>query len=211
MFIRAYLRASTEDQDASRAREALEAFALEHGQPIASRYIENASGATADRAELRRLLDDAHSGDVLLVESIDRLSRLPRDEWRRLRGEIEAKGLRVVALDLPTSHAALRAQQGDEFTARILDAANAMMLETMAAVARKDYEQRRDRQSQGIAKAKARGVYRGKPRDEEKRRKVAELLEAGFSVRRTAALAPASTSTVQAVKKEMEAAGHEFA
>lgn len=204
MFIRAYLRASTDDQDATRARESLEAFAKDAGHAIASRYVENASGATAERAELRRLLDDAQPGDVLLVEAIDRLSRLPGDDWKRLRGEIDAKGLRVVALDLPTSHAAMQARTGDEFTARMLDAINSMMLDMMAAIARKDYEQRRERQAQGIAKAQARGVYRGKPRDLEKRRKVVELLEAGFSVRRTAALAPASTSTVQAVKKELE-------
>jgi DNA invertase Pin-like site-specific DNA recombinase len=48
MFIRAYLRASTEEQDASA-----------HNKAIASLYLENASGATADRPELLRLLKDA--------------------------------------------------------------------------------------------------------------------------------------------------------
>ena len=85
MFIRAYLRASTTDQDAQRARKALNDFAEQHQQKVASYYAENASGASPDRDELRRLLADAHPGDVLLVESIDRLSRLPTNDWRRLR------------------------------------------------------------------------------------------------------------------------------
>jgi len=100
--------------------------------------VENASGASSERRELRRLLEDASSGDILLVEAIDRLSRLPRTDWERLRAEIEGKGLRVVALDLPTSHAALAGNSSDEFTARMLDAVNRMMLDMVAAIARKD-------------------------------------------------------------------------
>lgn len=202
MFIRAYLRASTDEQDANRARAQLDAFAKEHGHTIASRYVENASGAKADRSELRRLLNDSQPGDVLLVEGIDRLSRLPAGDWKQLRAEIESKGLRVVAVDLPTSHQGMRDTQGDEFTARMLDAINGMMLDMMAAIARKDYEDRRRRQSQGIEKAKEAGKYQGRPKDTEKRRKVVELLKAGLSVRKVAEHAGCSTSTVQIVKRD---------
>ena len=201
MFIRGYLRASTDDQDASRARDQIAAFASEQGQAVACWYVENASGASAERAELRRLLTDAQQGDVLLVESIDRLSRLPADDWRALRAEIKGKGLRIVALDLPTSHAAMKQTSGDDFTARMLDAVNEMMLDMMAAIARKDYEQRRQRQAQGIAKAKQEGKYTGRPKDTAKRKRVAELLAAGFSVRKTAEHANVSTFTVQNVRK----------
>lgn len=202
MFIRAYLRASTEGQDATRAAAALEAFAHARGHAIASRYVEHASGTRADRPELRRLLSDARPGDVLLVEAVDRLSRLPATAWQALRREIEEKGLRVVSVDLPTSHQAMAARDGDEFTARMLDAVNGMLLDMLAAVARKDYEDRRRRQAEGIAKAKAEGAYRGKPRDLVKRRRIAELLEAGFSVRKAAGIVGASPSTVQHVKRE---------
>lgn len=201
MFIRAYLRASTEDQDAGRARSQLDAFAEEHGHKVASYYTENVSGADAERQELRRLLKDSQAGDVLLVEAIDRLSRLPGSDWRRLRAEIEAKGLRVVAVDLPTSHQSLRVVEGDEFTARMLDAINSMMLDMMAAIARKDYEDRRRRQAQGIMKAKSLGMYKGRPKDNEKRTKISELLAAGNSVRKVAGYLGCSTSTVQDVKK----------
>ena len=202
MFIRAYLRASTQDQDASRAKNMLLSFTEGFGKAIACQYMENASGATAERTELRRLLSDAQPGDVMLVESIDRLSRLPAADWKKLRAEIDEKGLRVVAVDLPTSHQAMRADEGDEFTARMLDAVNSMMLDMMAAIARKDYEQRRERQKQGIEKAKAEGRYKGRPVDEEKRRRIGELLRAGFSIRKAAEHAGASTYTVQKVKAD---------
>ena len=107
-----------------------------------------------------------------------------------------------MALDLPTSHAAL-SKRSDEFTARMLDAVNRMMLDMVAAIARKDYEQRRQRQAQGIAKAKKRGAYKGRPVDQAKRDRIQLLLEKGFSIRKTAELADASPSTVQKVKREM--------
>lgn len=196
MFIRAYLRASTSEQDAGRARSALEKFAGEHGQVIASEYLENMSGATADRPELLRLLKDARTGDVLLVESIDRLSRLPQADWQKLKTAIDSKGLRIVALDLPTSHQSMKDTAGDEFTGRMLAAINSMLVDMMAAIARKDYEQRRERQAQGIERAKAEGRYQGRPVDEDLHKRVKELLGAGLGVRATARHAKCSTTTV---------------
>jgi DNA invertase Pin-like site-specific DNA recombinase len=103
MNARAYLRASTSEQDASRAREQVEAFAAERGLPIVGTYVENESGAKLARPELFRLIADSRPGDVLLVEQVDRLSRLSDADWRKLRTELEARQIRVVALDLPTS------------------------------------------------------------------------------------------------------------
>jgi DNA invertase Pin-like site-specific DNA recombinase len=157
MFIRAYLRASTSEQDASRAKSALDVFATEHGLRIAARYVENESGAKLHRPELFRLLSDCEEGDVLLVEQVDRLSRLTSPDWIKLRNLIDAKQVRIVALDLPTSWSL--AAPTDEFTGRMFAAVNAMMLDVLAAVARKDYEDRRRRQAEGTAKAKAAGLY----------------------------------------------------
>jgi DNA invertase Pin-like site-specific DNA recombinase len=103
MFVRAYLRASTSDQDANRACDQLQAFAAERGLTIAAWYVENESGAMLARPELFRLLGDAHPGDILLVEQVDRLSRLTAADWERLKAELTARRMRVVALDLPTS------------------------------------------------------------------------------------------------------------
>ena len=85
MFVRAYLRASTAEQDAGRARDLLDQFAASYGHAVAASYMENVSGAHADRPELIRLLKDARRGDVLLVESIDRLSRMNDHSWRELK------------------------------------------------------------------------------------------------------------------------------
>lgn len=200
MFVRAYLRASTSEQDASRARDALEQFAANHGQRIACEYLENESGAKADRPELLRLLRDAKKGDVLLVESIDRLSRLPAEDWQKLKAAIDSKGLRIVALDLPTSHQGIADTRGDEFTNRMLSAINSMLVDMMAAIARKDYEQRRDRQAQGIEKAKAAGKYQGRPVDADLHKRVTELLGAGLGIRATARHANCSTTTVLRIR-----------
>lgn len=205
MFIRAYLRASTAEQDAARARAALAQFAADHDQRIASEYLENVSGAKADRPELLRLLNDAHKGDVLLVESIDRLSRLPAEDWQTLKGVIDSKGLHIVALDLPTTHQAMSAKTGDEFTNRMLGAISGLMVEMMAAIARKDYEQRRERQAQGIEKAKADGRYKGRPVDEDLHKRVKELLKAGMGIRATARHAQCSTTTVLKIQGSQSA------
>jgi DNA invertase Pin-like site-specific DNA recombinase len=203
MFIRAYLRASTDEQDASRAQASLERFVTDHDTAIASVYLENASGAVSNRPELLRLLKDARQGDVLLVESIDRLSRLPAEGGSKLKMAIEAKGLRIVALDLPTSHQGMRDIKGDEFTGRMLSAINSMLVEMMAAIARKDYEQRRDRQAQGIQKAKAAGKYQGRPVDEELHQRIRELLKAGLGIRATARHANCSTTTVLRIRDKI--------
>lgn len=205
MFVRAYLRASTAEQDATRARADLEQFAVEHGQRIACEYLENESGAKADRPELLRLLADAREGDVLLVESIDRLSRLPEGDWKRLKAAIDSKGLRIVALDLPTSHQGIKDTAGDEFTNRMLGAINSMLVEMMAAIARKDYEQRRGRQAQGIAKAKEAGAYKGRPVDSDLHKRVRELLAANIGIRATARHAQCSTTTVLKIRDSLPA------
>ncbi|HEX7855269.1 MAG TPA: recombinase family protein [Sphingobium sp.] len=177
MFVRAYLRASTSQQDASRARGALDAFAAERGLRIAARYMENESGAKLDRPELFRLLADCEPGDVLLVEQVDRLSRLTAPDWMKLRSEIDAKQVRIVALDLPTSWSL--AVPGDDFTARMFSAVNNMMLDVLAAVARKDYDDRRRRQSEGTARAKAAGLYKGRPENKARNVAIASMLGDG--------------------------------
>lgn len=138
---------------------------------------------------------------MLLVESIDRLSRLPADDWSRLKCAIDAKGLRIVALGLPTSHQGMRDTTGDGFTDRMLAAINSMLVEMMAAIARKDYEQRRERQAQGIQKAKAAGKYQDRPADEELHKRVKELLDANLVVRATARHANCSTTTVLRIRE----------
>jgi len=171
MFVRAYLRASTQEQDATRARTALEAFAEERGLTVAAWYVENESGASLKRPKLFRLLGDCKAGDVLLIEQVDRLSRLNDADWEMLKREIGVKGMRIVALDLPTSWQCVVST--DETTARILAAVNGML----AAIARKDYTDRRRRQAEGIAKAKAEGADKGRREDAERNAVIVSMLE----------------------------------
>lgn len=194
----AYLRASTKEQDATRAADALATFAHDNGLTIAARFIENESGAALKRPELFRLLDVAQSGDILLIEQVDRLSRLNAEDWQKLRGIIQAKGVRVVALDLPTSH--ILASAGDEFTARMFEAINGMMLDMLAAIARKDYTDRKRRQAEGIARAKAAGGYKGRPVNDQVHQKIKLLLSSGerYTAAQIAALAGCGLTTVKA-------------
>ena len=200
MFIRAYLRASTNEQDASRAMAMLDQFAHDNGHAIATSYIENESGTKMNRPELLRLLRDAKKGDIMLVEAIDRLSRLELDDWETLKVSIDSRGVRIVALDLPLTHMAMTAKKADAFTARILDAINQMVIDLMAAIARKDYEQRRQRQAQGIAKAKVAGKYTGRPPNLKLHAKVLDLLAHGYGVRATGRLAGCSATTVMWIR-----------
>jgi DNA invertase Pin-like site-specific DNA recombinase len=195
MIIRAYLRASTRDQDANRAREQLKSFAVEHGARVTTYYVENASGANIERAELQRLLAEAGEGDILLVESIDRLSRLPQPMWEALKRQIGQAGLQVVAVDLPVTHAALKlAAEGTE--AWLQKAVAQMLVEFMAAFSRKDYEQRRERQAQGIAAAKKAGRLRPRQPNLKLYAKILETRKT-LSVRKTAAFLNTSESTVK--------------
>lgn len=195
MFVRAYLRASTEDQDATRASGALDAFAAERGLKIAARYVENESGASLKRPELFRLLADCQPGDMLLVEQVDRLSRLNAADWERLKTEIKAKQVRIIALDLPTSWLMARGD-ADDFTARMFEAINGMLLDMLAAIARKDYDDRRRRQAEGIVKAKGKGAYRGRREDVDRNDLVKELLRAGKPWKTIEAQTKASRGTV---------------
>jgi len=88
--------------------------------------------------------------------------------------------MRVVALDLPTSWM-MATKAGDEFTGRMFEAINGMLLDMLAAVARKDYDDRRRRQAQGQAKAKAEGRYKGRPEDAERNDGIGRMLAVGQS------------------------------
>ncbi|MBB3133876.1 DNA invertase Pin-like site-specific DNA recombinase [Rhizobium pisi] len=202
MHVRAYLRASTKDQDANRARDDLFRFTEERGLKIAASYVENESGASLKRPELFRLLNDCHPGDVLLVEQVDRLSRLNAEDWERLKTEIQNRRVKVVALDLPTSWMMATAGK-DDIQSRMLDAINGMMLDMLAAIARKDYEDRRRRQAQGIAKAKADGAYKGRPEDEQRNAGIVKMLESGMSWNTIVAATSCSRSTLARLAKRV--------
>lgn len=205
MYIYGYLRASTKEQDATRAKNRLKKFIEERGGRIASWYTENVSGASLQRPALMELLDNAAPGDAILIEQVDRLSRLNDAGWSTLKQMIQEKSLYVISLDLPTSHAALTQDNKDEFTAAMLKAINNMMLDMLAAIARKDFQDRRRRQAEGITKAQGEGKYRGRQADQIMHERIVQLrLKNGVSIAETAKLVGTSTRTVIRVCKQQE-------
>ena len=203
-LVLAYLRASTLEQDVERSRQLLEAFAAQHGQFITGFYSENESGAKLHRPELFRLLDDSHPGDILLCEQVDRLSRLNDVDWKTLRGIIQAKGLQIVALDLPTSYQLMASEKTDTFTQRMLSALNPMLLDMLAAVARKDYEDHRRRTLEGVAKAKDEGKYKGRKINAALHARIKVCLDMGLPIRRVALVCGCSKTTVQKVQAHLQ-------
>ncbi len=206
-FIRAYLRVSTVGQDVMRAKNEIEEFAQRYQQQIAAYYFEKFTGTSLDRPELNRMLEDAQQGDIILIESVDRISRLKSGDWQQLKHLIEAKGVSVVALDLPTSHVALKqSDSGDDFIQAVLKAVNGMLLDILAATARKDYDLRRKRTLEGIAKAKATdpAKYRGRRRNELLWSSIRKLLETSHTYTAIQSITGASRMTISSVAKELK-------
>ena len=199
-----YLRASTKDQDANRAKVALEAFATEKGLTIAGTYAENISGTKLNRPQLLTLLNTAESGDVLLVESVDRLSRLSTTDWDTLKSTIKAKGLRLVVADLPTSHMLV---ETTGMTGQIMDVINNMLIDLMATMARLDQDKRVERINQGLANKRAAEPDwkpAGKGRNAAKWAKVQSLMQKHpkMSADEIAKLADCGVATVYRIKRE---------
>jgi DNA invertase Pin-like site-specific DNA recombinase len=215
MTIRAYLRASTADQDADRARESLTAFATEHGVTIDTFYVENASGTKLDRDELGRLIDESKKGDVLLVEGIDRLTRLTQDDWESLKDRISNAGLLIVAKYVPMTWDALTAKQKqrvDWSHDAVKTALRNLMIELAAAKAREDYEVRRERAAHGVERRRQRDAagetetagYAGRKADAKMHARIVELRKAGFSYSR---IVDTLKTTRPTISRALKAAG----
>lgn len=175
MFTRIYLRASTKDQDAERAFKLLNDLNQSLGLGIAVVYVENYSGTKLDRPELNRLLQEAESQDILLVESVDRLSRLSQKNFQELKRRIQEKGLRLIVADLPTTHHLI--QTDDSITNSILELINNMLIDLLATMARLDNEKRIERIKQGLQRSGYKP--KGKKANEAKHKRIKELLITG--------------------------------
>lgn len=198
MRVYGYLRASTKEQDALRAKKCLSEFAAEQNLTVSAWFVEHESGAKLQRPELFRLLETADPGDAILIEQIDRITRLSESDWERLKAIILENGIRVISMDLPTSR--MQASPEDEFQRRVLSAVNGMMLDILAATARKEYTDRRRRQAEGVLKAKDAGKYKGRPKDQALAEKIQRLLDAGMSYSQIQELLGCSRHTISKVK-----------
>jgi DNA invertase Pin-like site-specific DNA recombinase len=202
MNTRIYLRASTKEQDADRATQLLIQFCGTNNLNIVAKYVENISGTKLNRPELNKLLDDSQQGEILLVESVDRLSRLPMSDWGKLKSIISDKGLKLVVVDLPTTHTLL---SSDDITASILSIINNMLLDLMATMARLDNDKRIERIKQGQQRAIDSGKkIGGSSKNQEIRTKVISYLEKSLTVEEIAKIAGCGVATVYRVKNELK-------
>jgi len=199
-----YLRASTRDQDSQRARVALEAFAGDKGLHIVDVYAENISGTKLNRPELMRLLDTAQPGEILLCESVDRLSRLSQVDWETLKATIKAKGLRLVIADLPTSWE----MTTDGITGEVMRVINDMLIELMQTMARLDQVKRVERINEGLKNKRAAEPNwkpTGKSKNAALREQVQTLMvkHPNMNADDIAKLADCGVATVYRIKREL--------
>lgn len=200
-----YLRASTKDQDADRAKAQLLDFAADSGFQVAGIYSENISGTKLQRPQLMKLLAAAGPGDVLLVESIDRLSRLSQSDWARLKQILAEKQLRLIVVDLPTTHL----QADSSITGQIMAVINDMLIDLTSTMARLDQEKRVERIRQGLANKRAQDpdwTPPGKQKNAELWESIERLLIKlpTASADEIAKLASCGVATVYRVKKSIK-------
>ena len=213
----AYLRASTEEQDATRALGVLNNFAEKLEIKIAKSFFENESGSIIQRPELFKIIDIACEDDVILIEKIDRLTRLNFEDWGKLKSILKSKKIKIVSPDVPTTYASfsfrsMKTLSPDNlgkiephFVDRILDSINDMLIDMLAAVAYKDNADRKERQAQGIVKKKAAGGWKARGMSQgmkEKLPAILFMLKEGTPQRKIAKATGTSLPKVNQLNKE---------
>lgn len=148
-----YARVSTQVQNEARQLAALRDFGVAEENII----IEKRSGKDFNRPRYQWLVEKLHIGDVLVTQSIDRLGRNYSeilDQWRLITKERKAA---IVVLDMPL----LDTREDRDLTGILIAD---IVLQLLSYVAQKERESIRQRQTEGIAAAQARGVHCGRRR-----------------------------------------------
>ncbi|ENV45209.1 recombinase family protein [Acinetobacter schindleri] len=197
MTVRIYVRASTKEQDAERVLDDLKKFAKNHIESDLIQYIENESGTKLERPILNKLLEESSNGDILLIESVDRLSRLSQNDFEILKNRIKEKGLRLIVADLPTTH--MLVAQDESITSSILTLINNMLIDLLATMARLDNDKRRERIKQGLMRSGY--IPTGKKANLEKHRRIKELNIKGLTKEEIAKAVECAIATVYRVLK----------
>lgn len=150
-----YARVSTKEQNEQRQIVALMAFGVS-GKCI---YVDKQSGRDFERPQYQRLVRKLKDGDTLVVKSIDRLGRNYEEileQWRIITKE---KAAAIVVLDMPL----LDTRNNRDLTGMLIAD---IVLQLLSYVAQTEREYIRQRQAEGIAAAKSRGVQFGrKPKE----------------------------------------------
>nr|WP_325220038.1 recombinase family protein [uncultured Oscillibacter sp.] len=146
-----YIRVSTKEQNEERQMVAMREFGIKDSDVV----LDKQSGKDFERPGYRRLIRKLKAGDTLVIKSIDRLGRNYEEileQWRLLTKE---KLVDIVVLDMPL----LDTRQGRDLTGVLIAD---IVLQLLSYVAQTEREFNRQRQAEGIAAAKARGVHFGR-------------------------------------------------
>lgn len=146
-----YVRVSTREQNEQRQMIAMKEYGVEEARI----YTDKQSGKDFARKNYKRLLRRLMSGDTLVIKSIDRLGRNYEEileQWRCITKEKQAA---IVVLDMPL----LDTRQTRDLTGTLIAD---LVLQLLSYVAQTERESIRQRQAEGIAAAKARGVRFGR-------------------------------------------------
>lgn len=152
MNIFGYIRVSSRDQNEDRQLIALK----EVGVPDKNIYLDKQSGKDFNRPQYKKMLRKLKKDDLLYIKSIDRLGRNYEEilqQWRMLTKE---KGVDIVVLDMPL----LDTRRGKDLMGTFL---SDIVLQVLSFVAENERTNIRQRQAEGIAAAKAKGVKFGRP------------------------------------------------
>ena len=147
-----YIRVSTKDQHEDRQMIAMQEFGVSEKRI----YMDKLSGKDFDRPQYKRLLRRLKGGDTLVVKSIDRLGRdysEIQNQWRIITKEKKAN---IVVLDMPLLDTR---QKGRDLTGTFIAD---LVLQILSYVAQVERENIKQRQAEGIAAAKAKGVRVGR-------------------------------------------------
>lgn len=180
MAIVGYARVSTGQQDHSSQIERLTAAGADKV------FSEKRSGIDKDRPELARCLEYVREGDTLLVTKLDRLARSTADLYKIVSG-LTDKGVAFKVLDDSAVDTSSRTGK--------------LVMGILALIAEFETEIRRERQMEGIAKAKAEGRSGGRPKlvTDEVRSTIMRLRSEGKSIRAIASEVRLSKATIQKV------------
>lgn len=151
-----YVRVSTKEQCEDRQLLALKNFPVVENNI----FIDKLSGKDFNRPQYRRLIKKIKSGDILVVKSIDRLGRNYEEILEQWRFITKGKQANIVVLDMPLLDT--RQTCRDLTGTFVAD----LVLQILSYVAQTERENTRQRQMEGIAAAKLRGVRFGRPRKE---------------------------------------------
>ncbi|MFZ7242937.1 recombinase family protein [Avibacterium avium] len=198
------MRVSTEEQDLQRQDKLIE-DAKQKGFYVVAVYREKISGTTEweKRPELSRLISDLQQNDVVIAESIDRLTRLEPKKALELIDAIQSKGAKIQVpevFDMNTLSQSIGGQASvfdpHFLMSDLFSALQNMFFKLAVSVAYNDYQKRKERQHQGIALARKQRKYRGRQPNIELHNAIIEQRKNGTTIKKTAAILNTSESTV---------------